>query len=295
MHTDNWDDLRFVLAVAEGGSVSAAARALGVNHATVLRRLAAFEDRHGVTLFEKGARGYTIPPDRLRVIEAAREAEAAIAAVARLMQGTQAAAPGRVRITTTDTFSLTVMPGILADLESQGEARFDLLTSNGHLDLARLHADIAIRPAPGLPDDLAGDHAADLAFAAYALPGVTHWIGLRGAPGSSVAGKWLADAVPRAAVRGSADSFPVMRAMAEAGLGRAILPCILGDASAQLVRLPDGPSGLSVPIWVASHADLAAAPRLRSLRAAIAEGLARHADRLAGIRPATPPVRSVGE
>jgi DNA-binding transcriptional LysR family regulator len=72
--------------------------------------------------------------------------------------------------------------------------------------------------------------------------------------------------------------------MAEAGLGRAVLPCILGDASPLLARLPDGPQGLSVPVWVASHADLADAPRLRSLRAAIAAGLARHADALAGVR-----------
>ena len=72
--------------------------------------------------------------------------------------------------------------------------------------------------------------------------------------------------------------------MAEAGLGRAILPCILGDASPALDRLPDGPIGLSVPIWVASHVDLAEAPRLRNLRAAIAEGLARHEGELAGIR-----------
>jgi DNA-binding transcriptional LysR family regulator len=284
MHSDNWDDLRYVLAVAEGGSVSAAARALGVNHATVLRRVAAFEERHGVSLFEKGARGYAIPPDRIRVIEAAREAEAAIATVSRLMQGSAAPSPGRVRITSTDTFNLTVLPGILAGIETPGGSGFELLTSNGHLDLARLHADITVRPAPRLPDDLRGDRAAYLGFAAYGGAGATQWIGLRGALAGTVAGQWLAEAVPRSAVAGSADSFPVLRAMAEAGLGRAVLPCILGDASPLLARLPDGPQGLSVPVWVASHADLADAPRLRSLRAAIAAGLARHADALAGVR-----------
>jgi DNA-binding transcriptional LysR family regulator len=284
MHNENWDDLRYILAVAEGGSVSAAARALGVNHATVLRRVAAFEERHGVSLFEKGARGYTIPPDRLRIVEAAREAEAAIAAVGRLMQGRAAPSAGRVRITTTDTFSLSVVPGLLAGLESPGGPRFELLTSNGHLDFSRLHADITIRPAARLPDDLAGERAGDLAFAAYGRRESPAWLGVRGALASSPAAAWLAEATTPDALAGSADSFPVLRAMAEAGLGRAILPCILGDASPVLARLPDGPSGLSVPIWVASHVDLAEAPRLRNLRAAIAEGLARHADALAGIR-----------
>ena len=50
MHSENWDDLRFVLAVAETGTVSGAARLLGVNHATVLRRVAAFETRHAALL-----------------------------------------------------------------------------------------------------------------------------------------------------------------------------------------------------------------------------------------------------
>jgi DNA-binding transcriptional LysR family regulator len=284
MHSDNWDDLRYVLAVAESGSVSAAARALGVNHATVLRRVAAFEERHGMQLFEKGARGYTIPPDRIRVIEAAREAESAIAAVTRLMQGGGTPGAGRVRVTTTDTFSLTVMPGVLAAMEAPGGPRFELLTSNGHLDFARLHADITVRPAPRLPDDLTGDRAADLGFAAYGRPGTTRWLAVRGVLATSVVGRWFADAVPEDAVAGSADSFPVLRAMAEAGLGRAVLPCILGDASPVLARCADGPAGLSVPVWVASHADLAEAPRLRHLRAAIAAGLARHADALAGLR-----------
>ena len=45
MHSSNWDNLRYVLTVAEHGSLSAAARALGVNHATVLRRVSAFEER----------------------------------------------------------------------------------------------------------------------------------------------------------------------------------------------------------------------------------------------------------
>ena len=60
MHSTNWDNLRFVLSVANHGSVSAAARALGVNHATVLRRVAAFEEDHGGAVFEKTATGYRI-------------------------------------------------------------------------------------------------------------------------------------------------------------------------------------------------------------------------------------------
>ena len=269
MHNENWDDLRYILAVAEGGSVSAAARALGVNHATVLRRVAAFEERHGVSLFEKGARGYTIPPDRLRIVEAAREAEAAIAAVGRLMQGRAAPAAGRVRITTTDTFSLTIVPAILAALETPGGPRFELLTSNGHLDFSRLHADITIRPAARLPDDLAGERAADLAFAAYGRPERRpHWLG-RARRARRLRPRRLArrdDGRPTRSPAAPTASPPARHG--RSGPGRAILPCILGDASPVLARLPEAPGP--------RRPDLGRKPRRPRRSAAAQEPARRH-------------------
>ena len=77
MQRMDWDDVRFVLAVAREGSLAGAARALGVNHATVLRRVGGFEDRLGVTIFERTARGYRVAPRRARVLAAMREMEAA--------------------------------------------------------------------------------------------------------------------------------------------------------------------------------------------------------------------------
>ncbi len=103
------DDVRYVLAVAESGSVSAAARALGVNHATVLRRIAAFEEAQGAPVFDRTAQGYAVPPEKLRVIEAAREAAQAIEAVARHMTGNGTGA-GAVRVTSTDSLCASVLP-----------------------------------------------------------------------------------------------------------------------------------------------------------------------------------------
>lgn len=282
MHSVNWDDLRYVLAVAEHGSVSAAARVLGVNHATVLRRVAAFEERHGVSLFEKGARGYAIPPDRIKVIEAAREVETAVAAVDRMMRGGAAPVSGRVRVTSTDTFCSTILPGILAPLCARGPG-VELLTSNGHLDFARLHADITVRPTVHLPDDLSGERGGALGFAVYRRPGADGWLGLKGRLAGSVAGIWMTETIDPAEIVASSDSFPTLTAFAEAGLGRVILPCILGDASKILER-SDEVGELSIPIWVASHVDLAGSPRLKSVRAAIVAGLAGEAERLCPLR-----------
>jgi DNA-binding transcriptional LysR family regulator len=287
MHSTNWDDLRFVLAVAESGSVSAAARVLGVNHATVLRRIAAFEQFHNAVIFDRTQQGYTVPPEKLRIIEAAREAALAVDTVARMIRGTGARLSGTVRITSTDTFCLTVLPPILADIQTRADGlHVELLCNNAHLDLARLNADISVRPAPKLPDDLRGEAAAVLGFAAYrSIGGGTEtWLGLRGTLTRSPAATWMDHNLTLDQIAGGADSFVVLREMVAGHMGRAILPCCLGDTDPRLRRTEDIPP-MSVPIWVASHADLSDAPRLRSLRGQLVEGLRGQAAVLAGVSP----------
>lgn len=284
MHRENWDDLRYVLAVAQNGSVSAAARILGVNHATVLRRVAAFEDRHGSPIFDKTPRGYTISRDHERLIEAAREVEAAVLAVGRMIEGAQAPLRGVVRVTSTDTFCHLVLPPMIAPLRANAsDLRIDLICSNAHLDLARLDADVTIRPAVALPDDLDGTIAARLGFAVYCRPGAPRiWLGATGALARSRPAIWLRDYVAPETIVGAADSFVTLCEMAAAGLGCAVLPCILGDADARLKREPVDMPDLAVDIWVASHADLADVPRIRAVRDYLTGAIAEHGAALLG-------------
>lgn len=285
MHSENWDDLRFVLAVADCGSVSGAARALGVNHATVLRRIAAFETRHRVSLFTKTARGYEISPDRLQIVEAARQAEAAIIGVSRLIRGERAPLEGTMRLTSTDTLCATILPDILAGIMGQVRGlRIDLIATNAYVDFGKLQADISVRPALTLPDDLVGEPAAEMAFAVYAPRGVrgARWLGLSGPLSRSVAATWMGHNVAAEEVVGTADSFMVLARLVAAGAGRAVLPCILGDTTPGIERAA-AKIIASVPLWVASHADLADSGRLRSLRQSLVRALDGERDALAGI------------
>ena len=288
MHSkENWDDLRYVLAVAESGSVSSAARVLGVNHATVLRRIAAFEDRHGVELFDKSSRGYSVQIDRLRVIDAAREVETAFLAVDRIIKGAQAPLRGIVRVTSTDRFCTVILPEMLTRWHGQeGELRIELLSTNAHLDLSRLHADVAVRPAVQLADDLSGEVAARLAFDVYARPDAPtdRWLGLSGSLDRSLVASWLTANVPAEALAGAADSFVTLRELAAAGMGQAVLPCILGDEDPRLELRSGILPETAVDIWVASHVDLTDVPRIRAVRRLLIEGLAAIADRLEGRR-----------
>ncbi len=275
MHSGNWDDLRFVLAVVDHGSLSAAARALKVNHATVLRRIASFEDQNGGPVFARGPQGYTILPDRLRVIEAAREVENAYQTVAHLMQGGQAQLRGVVRVSSTDTLCTTVLP-IFSERSNRRsrQLRIDLLCSNSPLDFSRLQADIAVRPALSLPEDMEGEIAAHMDFGVYARPDAPRkWLGLVGPLTRSAPAKWQAEAISQDSICGSADSFPVLARMAQHGMGRAILPRILGDAAEGLEPCQDAMPSISVPLWVASHVELGAVPRIRVVRARLVKFL----------------------
>lgn len=274
----NWDDLRYVLAVAETGSVSAAARRLGVNHATVLRRIAAFEEAQGCVLFERSAQGYAIAPDRLRIIEAAREAAAAIEAVGRMMRGREPQYDGVVRVTSTDSLCVAVLPGIVADLQRESRGlRIELISTNAQIDLSRLGADITVRPAPRLPDELVGEQAGLLEIGLFCAPGQQDapFLALRG----RLARMNLADQIdPEGA---GADSFVVLRELVAQGVGRSVLPLCLGLGDPRLIRLPDPQVWQPVPIWVASHRDLADAPRLRGLRRRMVDALGDRMARLA--------------
>lgn len=287
MHRTNWDDLRFVLAVAEDGSVSAAARRLGVNHATVLRRIAAFEDQHGAAIFDRDVRGYVVRPDKLRVIEAAREAAIAMDQVERLVRGNASQPVEKICITSTDTFCQVVLPPLLRRARQKigPGLEIELTSANHHLNLARLRADITVRPAMELGTDLQGERAGDLGLAAYARadsPTPATWLGLCGAVARSQGAVWLTDTIDPAQIRGGADSFLVLREMAAQGDGIGIMPCCLGDHDPRLARLADAMPRLSVPIWVASHAEVAAVPRLRKFRAGLCSAMAEIKDWLAG-------------
>jgi len=291
MQKDNWDDLRFILAVADNGSVGAAARALGVNHVTVLRRIAGFEERNGIKVFDRGPRGYLLPPDRARVTEAIREVETAIHGVSRAVQGLAAPLSGPLRITSTDSLCLSVLPGIVRDITRRSpDLSISVICANAHLDFARLSADITVRPAPTMPEGMFGQRAGELGFGAYVARDhrAETWLELQGVLSDSIPGRWAAIAVADMIGNAGADSFLVLREMAARGLGIAILPQILGQDDPRLTLLPDRLPPLSVPIWVASHQDLEATPRIRSGQKLLIAGLQAMADRLSGTEPGTP-------
>lgn len=279
MHRENWDDLRYVLAVADEGSVSGAARILGVNHATVIRRIAAFEERHGSEIFERTPLGYQIPQSRQLVINAIREVYGAVEAVERTLVGSDAQVSGVIRLTSTDSLAVSILPQVIAGLGAASPGlSFELHSTNAHLDLSRLHADITIRPSQRLSEELIGERAGTLRVAVYAPRG---WpdapqLSLRGNLARTQSGEWNESQIKEDEVVNGSDSFVVLREMVGQRIGRAVLPEILGENDPRLEKIDVLPPHTEIPIWVASHADFGDSPRLRKVRDMLATALREH-------------------
>lgn len=284
MHNENWDDLRYVLTVAETGSVLQAAKRLGVNHATVLRHVSAFEERHGAAVFERTAQGYRLLPDRVHVIRAAHDAEAAMREVGRLASGGRQAFSGTIRITSTDTLCAGMLSQFAADISARdANLRVTLLSSNAHLDLIREQAHIVVRPAANLPDDLVGAAVADLGFAAYASSeNVINWLSMAGPLARSIAAKWMGGNVDPERLTTASDSFLTLREMAALGGGIAVLPCFIGDHDMRLKRLHSAMPHLTVPLWIAYHVDTIDTQQMQEVRKELGQFLADHREILRG-------------
>lgn len=268
LHTDNWDDLRYVLCVAQTGSVLSAAKQLGVNHATVLRHVAAFEERHKTTIFERTSQGYRLVPDSAHIIQAAKAAEAAIGEVARLAEGGRTTRSESIRITSTDSLCAYVLPDFVRYLKQHNpEIDIALLSSNTHIDLLREQAHLVVRPAAALGEELVGTAVGELSFAAYARDAnADQWLGLTGPIARSVAGKWLAENIPGDIVTSASDSFMTLAALARLGQGIAILPTLIGDQERPLIARPDVMPKLTVPIWVARHVETTETATMKTVR-----------------------------
>jgi DNA-binding transcriptional LysR family regulator len=278
MHTSlEWNDLHLVLAVVREGSLSGAARTLGVRHSTVFRRLGAIEQKLGVRLFERFRDGYSpTSAGEAAASLAARIAEDVLS-LERRLSGQDLRPSGTVRITTTDTVGALLTRHLSALRAAHPEIGLEIAISNVMANLTRREADIAITPTPEPPETLVGRRIANIAHAIYGSPDYLNrsenkdlsaheWIGLDDALAGTVIGTWLRKNVPQARLACRVDSLPALRDVAVAGLGLALLPCYLGDNAPGLRRavrktLPQPRSAL----WLLTHNDLKRTARIRAV------------------------------
>src|SRR5467141_3133003 len=269
----DWDDVRYFLAVARGGSVRAAAERLGVNHATVLRRIAQLEERLGVHMFEKLPSGYRLTAAGEEVLEFADQMEASSHLLETRVFGRDQSVRGLLRVTLAPTLATHLLMPDFADFARlHPDIEMEILSSGDLANLTNRGADVAIRVVYVSCDRLAAWRAG--------APDPIRWIviSIHGIPDWASEGEVRTTAVPFRTTDAEAQIVAVRR-----GLGMTTLPCFVGDADPLLVRVPGANLHMYGTVWLLTQGETRKTKRVRLFTEFVSRRLAAYAPLLAGL------------
>lgn len=286
-----WDDLQFFLAVAQHGTLSAAAKALGVTQPTVGRRISGLEQRLGAELFVRRPGGFELTAIARGIVEHAEAMRDHAARAESRASGHDLGVEGKVRVTASEWLVRSVLGPLLGPLLAEHPLlELELHAEARHLNLAKREADIAIRPSPFRHDSVFQRAVANLEFGVYAADAYLSRRGApgfaEGAPGHVVIGMthdigpivdhaWLGPMTTRAVVAVRCNGREPMATLAAAGVGLACLPCFLGDATPGLRRIATPTPGPVRKLWLGVHRTARRTPRIRSTADFVADALQR--------------------
>lgn len=269
----DWQDLRYFLAAARLGSLSAAASTLDVDHATVGRRIARLEADIGVKLLVRLPRSIRLTEQGAALAEAGSAMGENAQAVIRHLRGQPAGLTGTVTVSALPAVAAFLIASSLTGFSRQHPHIRLILSANASVvSLERGDADIAIGfVRPNLPSRIVRRVGA-LQFGLYGTLTVTSrseadwtFIGFEESLGDIEQQRWLDDfAAERPFVLRSNDVSTQAQA-ALSGLGIALLPCFLAETYTGLLRLrpPNEPPVRS--LWMSVHADVRRSPAVRAV------------------------------
>ena len=273
LHPLDWNDLRYVLAVARGGTLASAAKALAVDDSTVSRRVARLEALLAARLFERAGDGRLRPtPAGAAAVARAERMELEVEGLRNSVTGADSACTGVVRLTSVPLLvNRLLVPALPGLLERHPALRLELVADPSDLSLRRREADVALRlarPRSGGRSVVARRigrlryevyAAASLpAEAVAALPWVTYDEAFAHLPQA----RRIADALARPGGGASArfvvnDGEALVEAVA-AGLGKSLLPSAVAARDLRLARLAaaDDEPVLERELWLLVHREL---------------------------------------
>jgi DNA-binding transcriptional LysR family regulator len=292
----DWDDLRVFVEAAERGSLTAAATRLGINTATVGRRVGRLESALRATLFIRSPNGLELTAAGARLLEAGLAARSAMEAAART--GEPDVVGGTVRLSVAEGFGTAIVAPALPDFRRGRPAlRLELAASAGLLSAGTREVDLAVTlSAPNSPR-LVVEPLTEYRLGLYASAGYLERAGLPHDAADLTAFdmvgyvddlifapelRYLDEIHPGLRPVLSSSSINAQREIVGAGGGIAILPCFLaGELTRVLPRI-----SLSRRLWVSTHRDVAATARVRAVRGWLNALVSARADLLLGEQPA---------
>jgi DNA-binding transcriptional LysR family regulator len=287
-----WELYRSFLSVLQEGSLSGAARALGLTQPTIGRHVSALEALLGLVLFTRSQTGL-IPTDAAHALREDAEAmHSTAAALERAARGFGSGVRGAVRISASEVVGVEILPPILAELrEAHAELEIELVLSNRVQDLVRREIDIAVRMTAPRQDVLLATRVGDVVLGLYAHK---RYVDQHGHP------KTLSDLAQHALIgfdqetaflRSARSNFAVWKrenfalrcdsdpgqlALLRAGAGIGVCQVGLAKRNPDLVRVLADAFSFKLTTWVAMHEGLRNHPRCRATFDALVKGLRRY-------------------
>jgi DNA-binding transcriptional LysR family regulator len=293
----DWNDLRYFLAIARTGSLARAAKELCVEHTTVSRRLGALEADLGARLFARGPGGLTLTPAGQSILPVVEAVATQIGSLERTVSGADGRVAGVVRLTIPESGNAYFMEQ-LAQLRSRHpDLLIELISDNRPLDIRRGEADLAVRFAANVDQELVIRKAGTAGWSLYASPEYVHrkgalasrddlcgheLIGFAEVLAAIEGARWLRslDPAPNVVLRGN--SLAAVAHAAAAGIGIAPLPCFVASSEPALVRLTPELIGQR-DILLVIHPDLVRVARVRATVDFLLEVFRRDAARWSGL------------
>jgi DNA-binding transcriptional LysR family regulator len=291
----DWDDVRYFLAAARGGSVRAAAKSLSVNHATVLRRISQLEDRLGAQMFDRLPSGYRLTAAGEDVLEFANQMEASSQQLETRVFGRDQSVRGLLRVTLPPFLATHLLMPDLADFaHGHPDIEMEIVSTGDVANLTNREADVAIRIVSDrmtLPLNLHGLKGPELFAGVYiSRDRVSKWharaldpirpivVGGNEVPDWASEGEIRATGVPFRTPDADAQIAAVRQ-----GIGMTRLPCFVGDADRLLTRVPGIDLRTHAALWLLTQGETRKTKRVRIFTEFVSRRLAAYAPLLAGL------------
>ncbi len=298
----NWEDLQLLHAVSETANLSAAARRLGASQPTMSRRLRSLEERLGARLFDRLPNGLAPTPAGQRLLPLLADMGAAAEAISRAQAGLADEATGVVRLSVDEVVARFITDHLSELTAAAPGVCLEVLAQHEFANLSRREADLLIRSC--LPDgpELVTRRLGGLAHAVYgarryvdAVPAARtddryrrcDWITYAEYRLWFPAKKRWLDGRTGGRSRFATNQATVALDGVRAGMGLAVLPCVLADAAPEIVRLTEPVPDLFENLYLLIHRDILREPIVRQAIDALVAVFGRHHNCLEGDRRAT--------
>ncbi len=287
MDFDNWDEVRTAYQVARLGTVSGAAEALGVHHATVIRHIDSLEDRLGVKLFQRHARGYTATEAGLDLLQVAQATADQFSHLAGRLRGQGSAVTGELLVTSVNTLSRLLIP-VLSDYQHEHpelQVRYLTDTRLYRLEYGEAHVAIRAGAQPSEPDNIV-QRLGDLCTALYAHKSYADKYGIpkdqteytkHSFVGSTDENhraafyRWQRTNVPAENIRFRVNDLRDAYTAVLAGAGLGMVPLWQAEQRDDLVQVEPPRKEWATPIWLVTHVDLHRTAKVQSFTAKLKE------------------------